>query len=343
MTGSTLALWAAEAEAAAGIARQLAGTAFIPDSLRVRDQQDRVDWDATVAQVTAALLTGQELGLNPMASLRSIDVIPPGSGSPALRALVMRALLQQHGHDIWVEESTATRAIVRGVRAGTDKVQESVWTIDRARQLAPRGFHDPKGSWQRQPGNQLVARATAECARWIGADVLLGLPYITEEIEDGAADDARAALNGADGQGPPSLTRPRRRTARRPSPARGALPPAAPEGHPPAPEASAAAGNGEPAAPADTGLPRINAAQRAALWAGLKRLGLTERAEALAEVSAWVGRPIPSSNALTEEEAQTALDAIAAEEMRREARAAAEEARAAEEQGGPDAGAADAD
>src|SRR5215471_11428155 len=160
-TGTSLEAWAAEAEAAAGIARALATTAFLPDSLKVyRDERrTQLDLDATVAQAAAALLTGQELGLSPMASLRSIDVIPPGSGSPALRAAALRALVQQHGHDIWVHESSDTRAVVRGIRNGTEIVQECVWTIDRAKRMRLRGFNSPDGNWQRMPKNQLVARA----------------------------------------------------------------------------------------------------------------------------------------------------------------------------------------
>ena len=150
VAGRSLSAWAAEAEAAAGIARALAGTAFVPDSLKVYGERRDLDLDATVAQVAAALLTGQELGFSPMASLRSIDIIPPGSGSPALRAAALRGLLQSKGHDIWVVESTDTRAVVRGRRAGSEIVQESIWTIDRARKMELRGFGQG-GNYRRMP------------------------------------------------------------------------------------------------------------------------------------------------------------------------------------------------
>jgi hypothetical protein len=54
----------------------------------------------------------------------------------------------------------------------------------------------------------------------------------------------------------------------------------------------------------------ITLPQRARLWAGLHRLGLTPRGEALATVSRWVGREIRASCDLTAGEASTALDAI---------------------------------
>lgn len=319
--------WAAEAEAAAGIARSLAGTSFIPDSLKVWTPERRLDLDATVAQTAAALLTGQELGLSPMASLRSIDIIPPGSGSPALRAAALRGLLQHHNHEIWVVESTDTRAVVRGRRAGSDIVMESVWTIDRARKMELRGFGQG-GNWRRQPASMLVARATAECARWIASDVLLGLPYIAEEIadqpEDGTGPELASLPAGPNGDAaPPSPTAgPRRRAARRgPSqapPAGRARPLAL---LPPGPAAALPEdGDGQESEPAAPATPRISAAQRAALWAAMRRLGITDRDEALATVSGWIGRDVASSNQLSETEASTALKAAAAEQERRAAR-----------------------
>ena len=104
-----------------------------------------------------------------MAALRAIDVI---QGTPALRAVALRALVQRAGHQIWLVESSKTQAIVRGKRRGEGtETQESTWTIERARDLGLSG----KDNWKKQPAAMLVARATAECARLIASDVLLGL------------------------------------------------------------------------------------------------------------------------------------------------------------------------
>ncbi|MBQ1165260.1 hypothetical protein KBZ21_45550, partial [Streptomyces sp. A73] len=43
-----------------------------------------------------------------------------------------------------------------------------------------------------QPQNMLLARATAECARLIAADVLMGMPYSAEEHADENDDTAPA-------------------------------------------------------------------------------------------------------------------------------------------------------
>jgi hypothetical protein len=177
-----LTVWAQSAREAAAVARSLARTPFVPDSLRAKRtyaEQTQDDLDSiTASNITAAILTGQEIGIEPMASLRSIDVI---QGTPALRAVALRALVLTAGHEIWVEESTQTRAIVKGRRKGSDHIQESVWTLDRARGLSLLG----KDNWRKQPGAMLVARATSECARLVAADALLGVPYSAEELNDG--------------------------------------------------------------------------------------------------------------------------------------------------------------
>lgn len=163
---SKLMVWARDASEAYRISQSLAKTSFVSTSLRGKPDE-----------ITAAILTGQEIGLEPMAALRSIDVI---SGTPAMRANTQRGLVQSRGHDVWVEESTATRAVVCGRRKGSEHVQKSVWTIDRATRLGLA----QKDNWKKQPEAMLVARASAEVCRLIASDVLLGLPYAVEELDD---------------------------------------------------------------------------------------------------------------------------------------------------------------
>jgi hypothetical protein len=189
-----LVQWAEEARAAASIAHSLAKTPFVPNSLRSTDRDH--GYDITVANITAAILTGRELNLQPMASLRSIDVI---QGTPAMRALLMRALVQSAGHDVWTEKESASEVVVCGRRHGSDKTEKSTWTIGRAQQLGLTG----KDNWKKQPQAMLVARATAEVCRRVAADVLLGLPYAVEELDGDTAEVAEP---------------PKRRTARRQPP-----------------------------------------------------------------------------------------------------------------------------
>lgn len=163
---SKLGRWAQDARDAHLVAQSLAKTVFVP-----REMQGKPEL------VTAAILTGTEMGLQPMASLRSIDVI---QGTPAMRAHALRGLVQAAGHEVWVDESTDTRAIVCGQRSGSEKVQRSVWTIDRAQKLGLTA----RDQWRKQPQAMLIARATAEVCRLIASDVLLGMPYAVEELDE---------------------------------------------------------------------------------------------------------------------------------------------------------------
>ncbi|UPZ27716.1 hypothetical protein MUK60_07690 [Streptomyces sp. LRE541] len=164
-TGTTaLMQWAQEADLAYQMAEKLATTSFVPQSLRGKP-----------GDITAAILAGSELGLKPMATLKSIDVI---QGTPALRAHAMRAVVQKQGHELELVESTPERCVMRGRRKGTDAWQQVEWTTGRATQLGLLG----KGEWKKQPQTMLVARATGELCRLIAADALHGMPYVSEEL-----------------------------------------------------------------------------------------------------------------------------------------------------------------
>lgn len=202
---SDLEQWGRDLATAYQMARQLVTTSFVPESYKGKPEE-----------AAAAIVTGAELGLSPMASLRSIDII---HGTPGMRAIALRALVQSKGHEIWVDESTAERAVVKGRRKGSDKVETSTWNLDRARGLQLLG----KDNWKKQPIAMLLARATSELARLIAADVLLGIPYSIEELEDLGKDEAPAV-------GAEAVKKPASRSVRRAAldPGRGEAP--APDG-----------------------------------------------------------------------------------------------------------------
>lgn len=147
-------------------AAALVETAFVPSTYRGRPQE-----------AAAAIVAGHEMGLSPMAALRSIDII---GGTPAIRAVALRAQVQSAGHEIWVVESTSTRCVVKGRRKNSDKVETSDWPIARAQALGLTS----KDNWRKQPTSMLLARATSEIARLIASDALLGIPYTVEELTD---------------------------------------------------------------------------------------------------------------------------------------------------------------
>lgn len=306
-----LSLWADEFLATARISAELARTRFVPESLwvfRKRDGQDVFDAQATTAQVTAVIVSGRELGLGPMAALRSIDVI---NGTPALRAVTLRAILLAHGHDIWVEEATNNRATVAGQRAGSDRVQSITWTMDDAKK---RGL-DGKPNWRKMPRNMLVARATGDVARLVAADALLGIPYTVEELEDGVT--GATATGAAVDDGQPAA--PARRT-RRPPRAAVTAPTTAPGTDTPPLDESAASQPASQPEQADeptldeppTEQPGMTEPQQRRLHALIRqRFGdyrkTTVRETVLTHLSETVGRPIDSTGELTFDEASTAI------------------------------------
>jgi hypothetical protein len=289
-----LGVWAAELRAAAELAASFALTAFVPESLRVTvngKPDGAVDREATVATITAALLTGREVGLSPMAALRSIHLI---HGTPAMIANTMRGLVLARGHDLWVVESTTTRCVYRGQRRGSSHVQEVVWTIDDARQMGIAG----RTQWRAMPRDMLRARATGAICRLVAPEALLGLPYVVEELDDPDA----AALVGDD----PADTaepKPRKRAARRLRPVVDAQLPPSPDTPTPPPTPPPDEQHEPPA-------PDVTPAQLRALHAAMSVAGIVERDDRLAYTSSVIGRDVTSSKELTAGEASAILDAL---------------------------------
>lgn len=175
--GTDLILWARQAEAAAIYAETVCATTMVPKA-----------YHGKAAEATAAILAGAELGFSPMASLRAFDNI---QGTPAPKAMTLRAVVQAAGHTIRIVESTAERAVVDGRRKGeTEWNAPSIWDVERAKKL-PQFKTNP--NYQHNLGAMLLARATAEQCRWTASDAVMGMPYASEEIQDSAAIEAAPA------------------------------------------------------------------------------------------------------------------------------------------------------
>lgn len=287
-TISDLREWAAAADAAYAVSERLVQSAFVPVAFRGKP-----------VEACAAILAGAELGLSPMAAVRSFDVI---QGVAAPRAITLRAVAQSHGHEMVLVESTATRCIMRGRRRGATDWQSVTWTIDRARELGLTA----RDGWKKQPAAMLIARATSELARLIAADAILGIGYSAEEIADGSWDGAAPTAAPEASPEPAKRTISRRRT---PAPRGGAQAPQ--EGIADAPEGSAA----------ETG-EAITEDQRKAMFAAFRDADgfPDERSDEgrdlrLAYITQAVGREIATSNDLTRREASRVLDALRQDAM----------------------------
>lgn len=190
-TGTDLEVWARQATAAAVYAERVCSTLMAPAAYRGKP-----------AEACAAILAGAELGFSPMRSLNAFDNI---QGTPAPKAITLRALVQAAGHEIRTVESSATRAVVAGRRRGDTEWQTSEWTIERA-QVMPQFKSNP--NYKTNPAAMLVARATAEVCRWVASDAIMGVPYAAEEL-DGEPHTAPAPatrrLSVADLDEPPAV------------------------------------------------------------------------------------------------------------------------------------------
>lgn len=274
------------ARATHGIAQSLAGTSFVPASMKNKPEE-----------VTGAILAGAELGLSPMAALASIDLI---EGRPSVRANTMRGLLLSAGGEIELVEASDTRVVMRARLNPQRAWQESIWSLDRARKMGLDG----KANWKKMPQAMMIARATSELVRLCAAHLLIGMQYSSEELTD---EVIAAALVD-------EKPRNERRTAQRAKPETFDVPelpaPAVPEitaGPTPEQRAVPEPDLGPPPVPDD----KITDTTRKAIMAGFAELGVKDRLERLADVSRVVEREIPSVNVLTEPEGRNVVRHLA--------------------------------
>jgi hypothetical protein len=162
------------------LAQRIASTPFVPKALLGRKEA-----------VLACILYGQELGLGPMQSLASINVI---DARPAASPELMRALVARAGHRIDVVEMSATKVTIQGKRADTGSEARVTWTMDDAKRAGLAG----RGAWATYPRAMLLARATSELCRAIFPDVIAGLSYTPEEVAGIAGHDYSEPPPGVD-------------------------------------------------------------------------------------------------------------------------------------------------
>jgi hypothetical protein len=270
--------WAEEARAASALAQSLCQTPFA----------GQYRGDAMGA--TAAILKGAEVGLTPVTSLGAFDLI---QGTPAPKAITLRALVQAHGHSVWIEHSTDTECVAKARRQGESVVHESKWTMKRAQQMSLAN----KPNWKNQPAAMLMARATSEVCRLVAADVILGIGYSSEEVQDSQPEPVTTLRRTA--------TAEPKRTARR-----AAAPAPEPDLEPPPLAASDPIPTDNAPQPEPAAEATITRDQLTRLHASFGDLGITDRDDRLRYVSGVLGHNVESSKDLTKSEASQVLDAI---------------------------------
>lgn len=247
--------WVAMASDVFKLAAHICETDFVPDAYR-----------GNAPAVAAAILTGRELGIGPMTSLRHVQLV---KNSPSLSAEYKRARVLAAGHDLDIIELNTTRCKVVGRRRGKPPL-EITFSIEDARRaglLAPSRSGKP-GAWQTRPRRMLFARASTEVCDFMFTDITNGLPTTellmegTEDSFEGYAESPAQLPPSTPGEPPKAAPRTARRRQAAPdtSPAQAAPPPAAPA-QPPVPQG---AGEALPPLPGDDEDPTTSGASSSA-------------------------------------------------------------------------------
>lgn len=284
--------WITVVQQVAMLAERIADTDFVPDAMRRKP-----------AAITAAILAGREMGVAPMTALQHINVI---KGKPGQDALLMRALVLAKGHALDYGDCSDTRALVRGKRRSEETWTEVVFTADQAR----RAKIDLGG----YPEDKLIARATSRLCRRKFADVIIGLAYTLEELQDGDAEFDS-------GQEPPAPEPAAQRTAQRKPRTTPKLSAAPRGGAAAAPAAADQAPSGPPlpgeddyddapAADHDTPTPQSTTAQNRKMHALFKDAEVQDRDERLKLTGLLLNRALDTSAGLTVTDATTLIDAL---------------------------------
>jgi 5'-3' exonuclease len=139
----------------------------------------------TPQAVLATVLAGRELGLQAMASLRSIHIV---EGKPTLSADLIRALAMQHPDCRYFRctERVTTPGEERATfvtKRGDDPEMSLTYTIEEAKAA---GLIRNGSGWVKNPADMCVARASAKLARLVYPEATFGL-YLREELEEGRA------------------------------------------------------------------------------------------------------------------------------------------------------------
>jgi hypothetical protein len=298
--------WLAVASDVIKLANIIAPTEFVPAVYR----------DNPPA-VAAAILTGRELGIGPLTSLRHVQVV---KGTPTLSAEYKRARVLAAGHEFDVLELNTQRCKVSGRRRGSNKPPlEVTFTMDDAKMaglLAPSKSGKP-GAWQTRPRRMLFARAGSELCDFLFADVVNGLPT-AEIVADSTEDDDFAGYDE-----PPA--KPAARTARRArttpqklgdqagnSPVASSLAPADGPPLPPLPGEDEAQGERDYDSPGTVTTGK--GGQLTAIWTILTKVfefSDDEKPLARTVCGHIIGRDIESTTSMSRNEAVTVLDTLA--------------------------------
>ena len=134
-------------------------------------------------QVFVAMQLGAEVGLSPMAAIQNIAVI---NGKPGIFGTAQLGIVQASGLLEWIKETSTGQGdslsvTVEVKRQGDPEVKSSTFSATQAKKA---GLWGKAGPWQQYPERMVMHRARTYALRDKFADVLCGLAYTVEELQD---------------------------------------------------------------------------------------------------------------------------------------------------------------
>lgn len=121
----------------------------------------------------AAIIRGTALGFDPDGALEAFFVI---NGKTGMYSRAQIAVAENAGCLVWEVEASDDSVTWAGVKPGSDKVQQSTWTIDRAK----RAGYTSNKRYNTNPAEMLRSKCQAELARILAPGPLMGLYSETE-------------------------------------------------------------------------------------------------------------------------------------------------------------------
>lgn len=130
------------------------------------------------ADVLGAVMLGKSMGIEPISALTSINVI---NGTPTASAMLIAALIRRAGHRIDYQRDEKRLVVSCTItRADDGSSVTETWSMDRAKRMGLAG----RGMWAKDPMTMLSWRALTSAARLAVPDVVLGLSYTPDEIQE---------------------------------------------------------------------------------------------------------------------------------------------------------------
>lgn len=171
-----IADWAAELDAAHKLGHALSMSHFLPEGLLKLNKNDWKTKEQVAYDAAIIILAGKSLGLDPLASVQNIFTV---RGRPGMYARTMVGIAIAQGHEVIRSEATATSVTIDARRQGQRDWSSFTWDLSRAKQAG----YDSNPIYKSDPIAMLTAKAQAEACRVMFPDVLMGMPYSSEDLQ----------------------------------------------------------------------------------------------------------------------------------------------------------------